>query len=322
MRYVTIPQTDLAPSAICLGSADLGSTVSRETTFAMFDLFRDLGGNMIDTAAVYANWLPGERNISEKTIGAWLKARGGRDRLILATKGAHPDLASMSTPRMSRAEIESDLNQSLRNLGVETIDLYYLHRDAPTYPVEEIMDTLRAQVAAGKVRYVGCSNWRVERIRAARDYAASQGWAGFVADQPLWNLAVVDYTAIGDPTLALMDDALWQYHREQNLAAIPYSSQANGLFQYLARGAFDKMRPHHQRMYAAPENQRRFERLQRLSAETGLTVSQLVLGYLMSQPFPTIPIVGCRSIEQLRDSLTAVDVRLDAAQVRYLERGE
>jgi aryl-alcohol dehydrogenase-like predicted oxidoreductase len=322
MRCIPIPRTDLMPSALCLGTADLGSAVPAEAAWQMFDLFRAHGGNFLDTALVYANWTAAERSISEKTIGRWLAARGGRDQMVLATKGGHPELGTMHIPRLSPAEIRSDLEQSLRHLGVETIDLYYLHRDDPARPVGEIMDVLHEQVRAGKVRYVGCSNWRVERIHAAREYAVAQGWPGFVANEPLWNLAVLDYTAIGDPTLVLMDEPLWHYHRTQNLPAIPYSSQANGLFQHLAEGTLDKMRPHHQRMYAALENQRRLGRVQRLVAQTGLSVTQLVLSYLTSQPFPTIPIMGCRSVEQLRDSLTAAEVVLSAEQVRYLERGD
>ena len=156
---------DLHPSPICLGTADLGSAVNRSDSFALLDAYLDLGGNFLDTAKVYADWLPGERSTSEKLLGEWMRLRRNRQRIVLATKGAHPDLATMHLPRLSRAEIEADLHASLRHLQTDIIDLYWLHRDDPARPVEDILATLQDAVRAGKIRYFGCSNWRVERIR-------------------------------------------------------------------------------------------------------------------------------------------------------------
>ncbi len=160
MQYATIPNTDLAVAAICMGTTFIGSTIDHHQSFDLLDLYAESGGNFVDTASVYANWLAGEKHQSEKTVGRWLADRGLRDRIVLATKGAHPDMATMDVPRMSRAEIEDDLNTSLINLQTDVIDLYWLHRDDPSRPVEEILATLNAQVQAGKIRYFGCSNWR------------------------------------------------------------------------------------------------------------------------------------------------------------------
>jgi len=316
MHYTTIPSTTLKPSVICLGTADIGSKIDRTTSFRMLDAYREQGGNFLDSAEVYANWLPGEQNISEKTIGQWLTARGVRDKMIVATKGAHPRLSSMQVSRMTRADIIHDMEQSLKNLQTEVIDLYWLHRDDLKRPVAEIIATLHDQVKAGKIRYFGCSNWQTTRIKAANDYAKTQGVQGFVANQPLWNIGVIDYAKIGDPTLALMDEALWQYHSATGLAAIPYSSQANGLFNKMAEGK--PIRPTTLRIYHNPQNQQRFQRIQQLAQTTALSVTQIVLGYLIAQPFTTIPIVGCQTMAQLADSLSAGDVRLTVEQVKFL----
>lgn len=128
---------------------------------------------------------------------------------------------------ISRAEILSDLDASLRYLRTDAIDLYWLHRDDPNTPVEPIIDLLNEQKRAGKMRYFGCSNWRTARIEAAQDYAARSGQQGFVANQMLWNAAVIDLRGITDATLALMDQEMWQFHHATGLAALPYSSQAN-----------------------------------------------------------------------------------------------
>ncbi len=321
MRYTRIPETSLEPSVICFGTADIGSKIDHDSSFRLLDAYLDGGGNFIDTAQVYADWLPGERSISEKTIGQWLAARGGRNKLVIATKGAHPRLGAMSVSRMSRADIVHDLDASLQNLQTDVIDLYWLHRDAPDYPIENIIDTLNEQVQTGKIRYFGCSNWQTSRMQAAQDYARQQGLQGFVASQPLWNIGVPDYAAIGDPTLAVMDETMWHFHQTTGLAAIPYSAQANGLFNKLAQGQTERIKPHTQRVYQHPENGRRLQRIQQLGAETGLSVTQIVLGYLLGQPFTTIPIVGCQNLAQLQDSLTAGDVALRAEQVQFLAEG-
>lgn len=322
MNYTTIPKTELKPAAICLGSTHIGSAIDRDSSFELFDIYAEHGGNFIDTASVYANWLPGERNISEKTIGQWLKLRKNRAEIIIGTKGAHPELATMYIPRLSPAEIGSDLNDSLKNLQTEVIDLYWLHRDDPGRPVEEILETLNEQVKEGKIRYFGCSNWQTARIRAAQTYAAEHGLQSFVANQMMWSLAQTDPTGIKDKTIVGMDELMKQYHLETGLAAVPYSSQGNGLFQRLAQGTLEQMDAQARATYQVEENRQRFERIKHVAAATGLSVTEIVLGYLQSQPFTTIPIVGCRTKGQLQDSLRAAEVRLEPEQVKYLESGE
>lgn len=321
MRYIPIPHTALQPAALCLGTADMGSSIDLTTTFRMLDAYLAAGGNFLDTAQVYADWLPGERSISEKTLGQWMATRGNRDKVLIATKGAHPRLATMHLSRMSRADIEQDIHDSLRHLQSDYIDLYWLHRDDANVPVATIIDILSDQVQAGKIRHFGCSNWQTARIQAAQTYAAEQGKPGFVANQPLWNIGLPDYAAIGDPTLAMMDQAMWAYHQQCGLAAIPYSSQANGYFNKLAAGQSERIKTRTQRIYQGAANQQRAERIQQLARTTGLTVTQIVLGYLLAQPFPTIPIVGCQNMTQLQDSLSAAEVRLMPEQLTFLTQG-
>ncbi len=318
MITTPIPNTRLIPSALCLGTALFGSAISREDSFALMDAFLEGGGNFLDTARVYADWLPGEKTISEKTIGLWLRERRNRDRVILATKGAHPDWDT-KVPRLARTDIEFDLAESLNNLRTDMIDLYWLHRDDETRPVEEIMETMASQVRAGKVRHIGCSNWRAERIRAAQAYAKQQGLPGFVGDQMMWSLARMAYKDLLDPTMVVMDDELHTFHRESGLAAMPYSSQANGWLHKQAQKSTQSQGDASKSAYDTPVNKSRLKRVKQLAAESGLTITQIVLGYLIGQPFAVIPIVGCKNQEQLRDTLTAGDIRLSPEQIRFLE---
>ncbi len=319
MRTAQIPNTQLNPSVLCFGTADLGAKIPREDAFALLDAFVEAGGTFIDTAEIYSDWVPGEKSRSEKLIGEWLKLRGHRDRLVLATKGAHPRLESMHVGRMSRPHIEHDLNESLKNLRTDVIDVYWLHRDDPTTPVANIIETLNAQVSAGKIRAFGCSNWRTERIRAANDYAAQHSLHGFVANQPFWNMAVVPQQRMADPTCVVMDDVMRAYHIETKLACVPFSSQANGFFQRVAAGTVGHMNASHRQLYGDSRNVQRAERAQHIATETRMTISEVVLAYLLSQPFGVFPILGCRTLNQLHDSTSAHDKQLTPDQVRDLE---
>ena len=318
MNTAAIPNTTLHPSVLCLGTADMGAKISRDDSFALLDAFVEAGGTFIDTAEIYSDWVPGEKSRSEKLIGQWLIARRNRDALVLATKGAHPRLESMRVGRMTRADIEHDLNESLKNLRADVIDLYWLHRDDPSRPVEEIIETMNAQVKVGKIKYFGCSNWRVERIHKASEYAARHNLRGFVANQPLWNMAVVPQEHMADQTCVVMDEAMHRFHVEAQLACVPFSSQANGFFQRVAAGTAGQMNKSHQALYGDPRNQHRAERTQHIARETGMTISEIVLAYLLSQPFVVFPVLGCRTLDQLRDSLSAHDKRLTAEQLARL----
>lgn len=321
MQIRTIPGTSLTPTTLCLGTAAIGTAISRNDSARLLDLYLELGGNFIDTASVYSDWIPGESSRVEKLLGAWMHARGNRNRIVLATKGGHPRLSSMKTPRMARGEIEADLDASLANLRADTIDLYWLHRDNQEQPVEQIIDIMNAQVRAGKIQYFGCSNWQAARIASANLYAERSGQLGFAANQPLWNLAYTPPERLADPTGVAMDESARQLHIRSQLACIPYTAQANGYFQRAVAGTVGAMSESQRRMYGDPENARRAERVDRLAVETGLSISDIVLGYLLSQPFPVFPILGCRTEAQLRDSMRADGRLLTPTQLVFLESG-
>ncbi|MDQ2799080.1 MAG: aldo/keto reductase [Armatimonadota bacterium] len=316
MKTIRIPDTTLDVSSICLGTGEIGTTVAGEDAFALLDSYLEQGGNFLDTAHNYGDWVKdAPRSASEKTIGAWMRSRGNRDKIILATKGAHWNFDAPDVPRLSRGDIEADLNGSLESLGTDCIDLYWLHRDDPNRPVEDILETLNDQVTAGKIRYFGDSNWKTERLRAAQNHDGKAGLHGFVADQVLWNAAVLAGPPYGDPTTGWMDEKRYAYHLETGLAMLAYQSQAFGLFQRMQAGTLDQMNPGFRGFYVQGATEQRYRVMTQIMAETGLTITQVLLGYLLSQPFVTIPIVGCHSLPQLKDSLTAADVRLTTTQV-------
>jgi len=325
MRKREIPGTELNPTVICMGTANLGGEVDRQTSFGLLDLYVELGGNFIDTASVYADWLGGEKSTSEKTIGAWMKERGNRGDLVLATKGGHPRLETMNVSRLSPEDIAFDVEQSLTHLGTDDIDLYWLHRDDPSRPVGEILETMNRLKREGKIRAFGCSNWRIDRIEEARRYAAERGLTGFCASQPLWNLAELNRGAVADPTLVAMDDEGRRYFASAGMAVVPFSSQANGFFggRY-ARDLLPDGQGNGELVRKRYFNETSFARLDRvngLAAETGASGSQIALAYLLAQPFPVFPIIGGAKPAHVRDSCGAAEVGLTREQADWLERG-
>ena len=319
MQSVHLPATTLNVSPICLGTGEMGTRLDRNASFRLLDAYVDTGGNFLDTAHVYGDWVKDvERSICEKTIGAWLKSRANRARIALATKGGHPYLHSMNVPRLSRAEIIQDIDESLQSLQTDVIDLYWLHRDDPSRPVEDILHTLNNQAQAGKIRALGASNWSAARIRQAQAYAAAHGLQGFAADQVLWNAAALAKYPYGDTTVGFMDAERYAFHQETGMAAIPFQPQAYGLFSRMDKGTLEQMNPGFRGFYRLAESQARYEQMKQVMNETGYTITQVVLGYLRCQPFVTVPIVGCRNEEQLADSMSASEARLTPEQITFI----
>lgn len=319
MIQQTIPGTDLRASTICFGAASIGSSINESDSFRLMDAFIDRGGNFFDTALNYADWSCPITSISEKTIGKWLRTRPDRDRIIVATKGACPKPERFF--RLSAEEIAADLQESLTNLQTDCIGLYWLHRDDPTRPVEEIVETLNELVRAGHIRFFGCSNWTLERLQEAKRYAESKGLQSFCANQMMWSLSSIAKENISDETIVLMDEALEAYHEAEHLAAIPFSSQAGGFFS--GRYRREQPAPVSKREFVKQHwhetNFGRLDRVLELAEQTGKAPAALALAYLIAHPFPVFPIIGARNAEQLIESCDAGTFRLDAEALRYLK---
>ena len=254
--------------------------------------------------------------MSERCVGAWLRSRGMRDKIVLGTKGAHYNPRTKER-RLSRADIISDCEHSLDDLGVDFIDIYWLHRDDDTRPVEEIVDTLNELKSRGYVGALGASNWTAKRLAEANAYAARTGKAGFSADQPQWSLA--RQVVPGDTTLVQMHDELREFHRRTGMPVVPYSSQAKGFYSKLhtqGRAALElgSMKP-----YDAAENLNKLSVVERIAAEHGVSVGAVALGYLTGQEFPVFPIVGVSREEYMHDVREAGDLVLTADEVRTLD---
>ncbi len=308
-------------SKLVLGTDYFGTNVTKEESFKLMDEFVAAGGNCLDTARVYAEWLPGGSGASEKIIGEWLKLRGIRDKIIISTKGGHPPLSNMHSGRLSKNCIESDLDQSLKLLGVDYIDIYWLHRDDINRPVSDIMETLQYFIDIGKVRAIGCSNWKVNRINEANNYAINNGLTPFAMSQILWSLATSTPEAHKDPTIVCMDVDEYSWHLNNNFPVMAYSSQAKGFFAIGARNGLDKINQKAASRFCTDENIERLERVKQYAKQNQLTPTAVALGYILCNKLDSMAIIGCKNTQQLQDTLTAKDIELSADVVEWLFKG-
>lgn len=322
LKKVNLPGTDLQVSQLCYGTNMLGTAIDQPTANAILDRFVELGGNFLDTARSYGDWIPdAPAGASERAIGAWLKGKN-RDDVVIATKGAQVDMRSGDyRNRVTPEDIASDLAESLDHLGIDTIDLYWLHADNPQAPVGPIMDALFAHQDAGKIRYIGASNWTPERIREANAYAASKGRQGFVASQTFWGLAAPEREASTAQGYQLYYEDGYQDIHAEGVTMIPYSAQSGGYFTKLAAGGEAALPDFLKARYANPVNAKRFAAVQDVAAKHDASINEVVLGYLVNQPNATVPIFGARSPEQVEDSVKATDLALAADELTQL-RGE
>jgi aryl-alcohol dehydrogenase-like predicted oxidoreductase len=316
MKYFALPGVKAKPSRICLGGSELGSRFTEAESFATLDAFAERGGTFVDTAHVYADWVPGGSGASERTIGKWLRSRGMRDRFVIGTKGGHPRLESMQISRLRPEDIARDISESLERLQVEAIDLYYLHRDDLAIPVEEMLDALEEQRVHGRIRALGASNWKTDRLREADKYARSCGRTGFVASQIAWSLAAKNGAtdAIETGETVAMDSVGLDYYRTSELSLIPYSSQAGGFFArpYDSRRARDSA-------YHSPLNERRHARVSALAAARGMTPNALALAYLLNHPAGGQAVAGAHTVEQIADTCSAAAIELLPSELEFLK---
>jgi len=317
MKTRPIPHTNLKASELCLGTAEFGSSIDDSVSEEIIKTYLDAGGNVLDTAEIYAAWLPNGEHRSETFLGNWLRKNKNRDQLIISTKGAHPRLDNMDKPRMSKPIVESDLNSSLQRLGIDYADIYWLHRDDPNTPVEEIVLMLEDFRKAGRIRYGGLSNWTQRRAEAARTAAEKLGVQPIIGVQNQWSLAKADASK-GDPTWAYTDDSFAQWHADHNVAAFPYTTQANGYFRRLENDNLDQARELVKALFDSPENRERYKRIKTIQSETGLSTGAIVLGYLLNQPFSVFPIIGPRQSADLLESFEATKATLTPENIAYL----
>lgn len=295
-------------SALCLGAARLGARVDKAMSFALMDLYAEAGGGFIDTANIYGRGedLPGA---SEIVIGEWLRARNNRGRVFVASKVGfpYPGIEAGTSAR----QIEDECEKSLRKLGVEAIDLYYAHNDDRATPLEESLGAFARLVRSGKVRYIGASNFLAWRLEAAAGVSRARGWPEYCCIQQRHTYLRPRPGANFEPQKPSNDDLL-DYCRVHGLRLLAYSPLLNGAY----------VRPDRQfpAQYLGSDSNARLTMLRTVAAETGGTLNQVILAWMLQSQPPVLPLVSASTPQHLRENLGALDIRLTAEQMARLDQ--
>lgn len=323
MQTTELGRTGEQVSQLALGAMLMGTSTDEATSHAMLDRYLNAGGSFVDTANCYA-WWPAPGNVggeSETVLGRWLAGR--RDEVFLATKGSawvsDPDgRRGVAPPHpysgAGAATLRRELDDSLRRLGTDHVDLYYVHVDDAATPLEETLEALAGLVAAGKTRYLGYSNvrtWRLERIRGLCE---RHGWPSPVAVQQQHSYLRPE---AGAATVSIVDDQQLAHLRDNpDLTLVAYSPMLKGIYDDPAKRAGHPMMA----SYAGPDADARLAALAEVATELEVSPNQLVVAWLLHQTAPTpVTLVGPRTMPQFETAMAAADIKLPADVVARLD---
>lgn len=306
MKYLKINHVEKPISKLIMGTDYFTPDIIEDVT-EMMENYLDIGGNLIDTAFIYAG------GKSEEAIGIWMEENNRRDDIIILTKGGHPNRDGL---RVNREAINEELKISLERLKTDYIEMYALHRDDTKVPVGEILEILNEHVEAGRIGSFGGSNWSYERLQEANDYADKNGLMGFSFSSPNLSLAKAqepywaDCVSVEDKTLA--------WHERSKLPLLSWSSQARGFFT----GRFtkeDRSNKDLVRVFYNDENWERYHRAEQLAKEKNVETIQISLAYVLNQSYPSAAIIGPQNHQELLSCRDATTINLTDDEIKWLD---
>ncbi|HEX2923672.1 MAG TPA: aldo/keto reductase [Chloroflexota bacterium] len=307
MEYTHLGRTGLLVSCLCLGTMNFGPLTSEEDSCDIMDKALDLGINFFDTANVYG-WKMGE-GVTEQIVGRWFAQGGGRrEKVVIATKvfGNMGDWPNQS--KLSAYHIRHACDESLRRLKTDHIDLYQMHHIDRETPWDEIWQAMEQLVEAGKVIYVGSSNFAAWNIVQANEMAKKRHFLGLVSEQSLYNL-----------TARTIELEVIPACQEYGLGIIPWSPLASGILAGALRKANEGRRAQEGVQKRIEENREKLARYEALCEELGENPADVALAWLLAQPAVTAPIIGPRTMEQLENSLRALEIHLSTETMQRLD---
>ena len=312
MKKRKLGDSGLEVSPLAFGGNVFGWTADETMSFRLLDAFVAEGFNLIDTADLYARWVQGlEGGESETIIGKWLKRSGKRQSVIIATKVGKemgPDKKGLS-----RSYIFQAVEESLRRLQTDYIDLYQSHEDDTQTPLEETLDAFDRLIQDGKVRAIGASNFSAKRLAEALQVSEKYGYPRYQSLQPLFNLYDrADYEKDLEPLC-----------REKGLAVISYFSLASGFLTGKYRSEADladRARADIVKKYLNERGYRILEALGRVAQQHNVTPAQAALAWLIAQPTITAPIASATNLEQLNQLIQATTLELDPSSMALLNQ--
>jgi len=312
MTQRELGKSGLKVSPLAFGGNIFGWTVDEATSFKLLDAFVEAGFNLVDTADVYSKWAPGNKGGESETIlGKWLKRSRKREKVIIATK-AGMEMAP-NKKGLSRRYLLSAVEDSLKRLQTDYIDLYQSHADDPQTPLEETLETYAGLIKEGKVRAIGASNYGAERLSEALKISEERRYPRYQSLQPLYNLYDrAEYEAKLEPLC-----------REKELGVIPYYALASGFLTGKYRSEKDltkSARGNTAKKYLNDRGFRILEALDQVAKQNDSTPAKVSLAWLIARPSITAPIASATNLEQLNDLVEATELKLDESSIALLNR--
>lgn len=315
MRKVQLGKSGSNVSQICLGCLNFGTRNNTEVSYGLLDRYLDAGGSFLDTSNNYAFWSEaGVGGQSETLLGEWMKERGNRDRIFLATKvGANPTYKGGgfdAKEGLSVAAIMKAVDESLTRLQTDYIDLYYAHIDDMSTPLEETIEAFDRLVKAGKVRTLGCSNHYTYRLERAKAIALANGWTPYSCIQQRYTYLRPKPGADFDVQISVSDEMLQYCSSHDDVTLLSYSPLLNGSYT-----RSDRELP---QQYTGADAEARIRVLKEVAEETGATSNQVILAWMIQSKPPVIPVIAASTVEQLQENLDALEVVLSPEQLQRL----
>ena len=291
----TIPQTDLSIYPLCLGGNVFGWSADEAQSHDVLDAFASHGGNFIDTADVYSEWKDGNKGgESETIIGSWLKKRNNRSEIVIATK-----VAKLSTrPGLKASNIKAAVDDSLKRLQTDYIDIYYAHEDDQTTSLEETLQAFTEIIESGKVRYIAASNYSAPRLEEALKISRDNNFAQYIAVQNHYNLLErKEYESTMVPTM-----------QKYGISGIPYFALARGFLsgKYRKGNVVDSVRAGGVASYLNDSGYALIEKLESLAQKYNTSISAISIAWLRAQPTISAPIASARTVEQLHEIMPLI----------------
>lgn len=310
MKRVTIGNTDLTVAPINLGGNVFGWTLDEQESYEILDAFVEAGFNFIDTADTYPWWVNGVGGMSETIIGKWMKSRGNRNKLVIATKvGSETKEHGYD---ISKKHILKSAEESLQRLQTDYIDLYYTHFDDNVTPVEETLSAHDELVKTGKVRHIAVSNLSPERLEQSFEVAEKHGLSKYVALQPHYNL--LERMSYESQYLPLVE--------KYGLAVFPYYALASGFLTGKYRSEADSsksVRGKGAQKYMNAKGLAVLDALDKIAAKHDTKQATVALAWLLAQPYVGAPVVSATSKAQLDSLLAAPALNLDTEDLSFLD---
>lgn len=308
MQTLPLGHTGEQVSALCLGTMYFGARENQHVSFDLLDRYVAAGGRFLDTANIYAYWVPGgQGGESETLLGNWLRQRGDRSKMFIATKVGF-EYGSVQRG-LSAQQIEEECNKSLKRLGIETIDLYYAHVDDRNTPLEESLAAFDRLVQAGKVRYLGASNFLAWRLEKAYWLSKTNHWPKFCCIQQRHTYLRPRHGTTFEPQIAANTDLL-DLCRSEGITMLAYSALLSGAYTRDDRPIPEQ--------YLGPDSDARLATLRQVAAEHGATPNQVVQAWMLQGDPPVLPLIAASNPDQLQQSIDALKITLSPDQMERL----